>query len=121
MNWNCLRGEIYYIDFGENMGSEENGIRPALVIQNDLANKFSTTTIVAAITTKDKKREIPTHYKIDKECGVKKDSVVLLEQIKTIEKSRIEKYMGKLDDKQMTEIDKLIHISLGLDCNDEEK
>lgn len=121
MNWNCLRGEIYYIDFGENMGSEESGIRPALVIQNDKGNKYSNTIIVASITTKIDKRHIPTHYKLNHRCGIKKDSLILLEQIRAVDKKRITKYICKLSDKQMTEIDKLIHISLGLDCNDEEK
>ena len=116
MNWNCLRGEIYYIDFGENMGSEENGIR-----QNDKGNKYSNTVIVASITTKNDKKHIPTHYKLNHRCRIKKDSLILLEQIRAVDKKRVIKYICKLSDKQMKEIDKLIHISLGLECNDEEK
>ncbi|MBQ7938375.1 MAG: type II toxin-antitoxin system PemK/MazF family toxin [Oscillospiraceae bacterium] len=103
------------------MGSEENGIRPALVIQNDKGNKYSNTVIVASITTKIDKRHIPTHYILNHRCGIKKDSLILLEQIRAVDKKRITKYICKLSDKQMKEIDKLIHISLGLDCNDEEK
>lgn len=119
MKWDCLRGEIYYIDFGEGIGSEQKGTRPALVVQNNIGNKFSTTTIVAAITTKEKNREkhIPTHYALGGICGLKKRSVVLLEQIRTVEKNRITGYIGKLTDNQMKEIDNLIHISFGLNCN----
>ena len=91
------------------------------VIQNDKGNKYSNTVIVASITTKINKRHIPTHYKLNHRCGIKKDSLVLLEQIRAVDKKRVIKYICKLSDKQMKEIDKLIHISLGLDCNDEEK
>ncbi|MBQ7123850.1 MAG: type II toxin-antitoxin system PemK/MazF family toxin [Oscillospiraceae bacterium] len=103
------------------MGSEENGIRPALVIQNDKGNKYSNTVIVASITTKNDKKHIPTHYKLNHRCRIKKDSLILLEQIRAVDKKRVIKYICKLSDKQMKEIDKLIHISLGLECNDEEK
>ena len=100
MNWNCLRGEIYCVDFGKNIGSEENGLRPALVIQNDKGNKYGNTVIVASITTKIDKRHIPTHYKLNHRYGIKRDSLILLEQIRAIDKNRITKYICKVREKQ---------------------
>ena len=120
-NMNVFRGGIYLVDLRNRVGSEQGGIRPVLVMQNDKGNKYGNTVIVASITTKINKRHIPTHYKLNHKCGLKKDSLILLEQIRAVDKKRITKYICKLSEKQMKEIDKLIHISLGLDCYDEEK
>ena len=105
------RGEMYYADLNPVVGSEQGGIRPVLVIQNDTGNKFSPTTI-AAITSQDK-NNMPTHVKIHT-AGLGKDSVVLLEQIRTIDKSRLSDYIGQLDSETMKQIDIAIEISLNV-------
>ena len=90
------RNEIYYADLNPVRGSEQGGIRPVLVIQNDTGNKHSPTTIVAAITSKEEKAKLPTHVEVIN-CGVERKSLALLEQIRTIDKSRLIKYIGELD------------------------
>ncbi|MCM1494480.1 MAG: type II toxin-antitoxin system PemK/MazF family toxin [Bacteroides sp.] len=106
------RGEIYYADLSPVLGSEQGGVRPVLILQNDMGNQFSPTTIVAAITGR-KKTELPTHiFLLSKELP--KSSIVLLEQIRTIDKSRIGKYIGKADEKLMQEVDKALAISMGM-------
>ena len=107
------RNEIYYADLNPVKGSEQGGIRPVLVIQNDTGNKHSPTTIVAAITSKEEKAKLPTHVEVDS-CGVERKSLALLEQIRTIDKSRLIKYVGKLDGATVKEINEAISISLGL-------
>lgn len=109
------RGEIYFADMGEGVGSEQNGIRPVLVLQNDVGNKFSPTTIVALITSINKKMNLPVHLEIPKTISrLPQDSVVLLEQIRTIDKKRLLKKVSFLDSETMNEIDEKILISLGL-------
>ncbi len=109
------RGEIYFAKIEEGVGSEQCGMRPVLILQNDIGNKFSPTTIVALITKIKKKVELPTHYKVEKEdSNLPHNSVVLLEQIKTIDKKRLRKKVSKLNDEIMQEIDNKIMISLGL-------
>lgn len=109
------RGEIYFADMGEGVGSEQNGIRPVLVLQNDVGNKFSPTTIVALITSINKKMNLPVHLEIPKSISrLPQDSVVLLEQIRTIDKKRLLKKVSFLDSETMNEIDEKILISLGL-------
>jgi len=109
------RGEIYFADMGEGVGSEQNGIRPVLVLQNDVGNKFSPTTIVALITSINKKMNLPVHFEIRKTVShLPQDSVVLLEQIRTIDKKRLLKKVSFLDTDTMNEIDEKILISLGL-------
>lgn len=109
------RGEIYYADLGQGAGSEQKGLRPVLVIQNDVGNKFSPTIIVAAITSKTEKRRMPTHVAINaKKYGLPEDSVVLLEQIRTIDKSRLGMKIGALSNSVMDEIDRSSKISIGL-------
>lgn len=104
------RGQVYYAELGEGVGSEQGGLRPVLIIQNDTGNKFSTTTIVAPLTTQTKTK-VPTHCKVKLPNG--KVSIILLEQIRTIDKSRIKgKSIGRLED--MEKVDKAIAISLGL-------
>ena len=112
------RGDIFYADLSPVVGSEQGGLRPVLIVQNDIGNKYSPTVIAAAITSKMSKTHLPTHIDIyaDK-VGLQKDSVVLLEQIRTIDKQRLKEKMGHLDDGLMSEIDNAISISFGLGPN----
>ena len=107
------RGEIYYADLSPIVGSEQDGVRPVLIIQNDTGNKYSPTTIIAAITSRLEKTHIPTHVAV---CavGLPKDSIILLEQIRTIDKSRIKEYLGIVDKQTMTHVDKALVVSLGI-------
>ena len=109
------RGDIYYADLSPVVGSEQGGIRPVLIVQNDVGNKFSPTVIAAAITSKMSKTHLPTHIDIyaDK-VGLQKDSVILLEQIRTIDKRRLKEKMGHLKDETMEEVNRAINISFGL-------
>lgn len=110
------RGDIYYADLSPVIGSEQGGIRPVLIVQNDIGNKYSPTVIAAAITSQREKNNLPTHIKLDAHnCGLSKDSIVLLEQIRTIDKKRLRERMGTLDNNSMTEVDKALYISFGLD------
>lgn len=108
------RGEIYYANLCPVMGSEQGGIRPVVILQNNKGNLHSSTTIVAAITSEIHKTYLPTHV-IFTANGMKKKSMVLLEQIRTIDKSRLGRFVGEMDNRQMERIDKAILISLGLD------
>lgn len=110
---NVKRGEIYYADLSPVIGSEQDGTRPVLVIQNDTGNKFSPTTIVAAITSKSDKAKLPTHVIVHAE-GLEKESVVLLEQIRTIDKRRLIRFSGKLDKTAMGRVDHAIIVSFGI-------
>ena len=107
------RGDIYYADLNPVIGSEQGGVRPVLVIQNDVGNACSSTLIVTAITSKLHKLDIPTHIIIN--SGLDVDSVVLLEQIRTIDRARIKKYITRVDDETMKKIDEGLLISVGLD------
>ncbi len=109
------RGEIYYADLSPVVGSEQGGIRPVLIVQNDVGNKHSPTVIAAAITSQKDKSRLPTHIEIESaDCGLAKDSVVLLEQIRTIDKKRLKERMGVLDQTAMSRIDTALSISFGL-------
>ncbi len=109
------RGEIYYADLSPVVGSEQGGVRPVLIVQNDVGNKFSPTVIAAAITSQQGKSRLPTHIEIQSsECGLSKDSVVLLEQIRTIDKQRLKEKMGALDTNSMYQIDNALSVSFGL-------
>ena len=108
------RGDLFYADLNGFLGSEQGGTRPILVIQNNVGNKYSPTVVVAPITAKQGKPKLPTHIKIDSTDILPKDSVVLLEQIRTIDKQRLGEYIGTLADKFMIKIDKGIGISVGL-------
>lgn len=107
------RGEIYYADLSPVLGSEQGGIRPVLVIQNNIGNLHSPTTIVAAITSSKTKSDLPTHVNINI-IGLKKESTVLLEQIRTIDKRRLTECIGKLDNETIRRINRAIAISLGI-------
>lgn len=109
------RGDIYYADLSPVVGSEQGGIRPVLIVQNDVGNKHSPTVIAAAITSRMGKTKLPTHIDVyaDK-VGLQKDSVILLEQMRTIDKKRLGEKMGHLDDETMNAVNDAITISLGL-------
>ena len=109
------RGEIYYADLSPVVGSEQGGIRPVLIVQNDIGNKHSPTVIAAAITSQKEKAKLPTHINVDAlSCGLAKDSVVLLEQIRTIDKKRLKERMGELDGSAMGKVNEALSISFGL-------
>ncbi len=109
------RGDIYYADLSPVIGSEQGGLRPVLIVQNDVGNKFSPTVIAAAITSQQTKSNLPTHIKINATgCGLSKDSIVLLEQIRTIDKQRLKEKMGALDITTMNGINKALSVSFGL-------
>lgn len=109
------RGDIFYADLSPVVGSEQGGVRPVLVIQNDIGNKYSPTIIVAAITSQINKAKLPTHIEISaEEYGLTKDSVILLEQIRTIDKKRLKERIGHLSDELMKKVDECIQISFGL-------
>lgn len=109
------RGEIYYADLSPVVGSEQGGVRPVLIVQNDVGNKFSPTVIAAAITSQRFKTNLPTHIKVDADnCGLAKDSIVLLEQVRTIDKKRLREKMGILDKRDMSKIDRALSVSFGL-------
>lgn len=111
-----IRGDLFYADLSPVRGSEQGGIRPVLVIQNDTGNRHSPTVIVAAITSRTTKAAIPTHVSLDKTlCGLKQDSTVLTEQIRTIDRSRLKEYIGHLDRRQMGGVDRAMAASLGLE------
>ncbi len=109
------RGDIYYADLSPVVGSEQGGVRPVLVIQNDTGNRHSPTIIAAAITSQMNKAKLPTHIElIGTDCGLTKDSVVLLEQIRTLDKRRLREKMGRLDEQSMAAVDWAIAVSFGL-------
>lgn len=108
------RGEIYYADLSPVVGSEQGGIRPVLILQNNVGNKYSPTIIVAAITTKVGKLKLPTHVDVASDRGLEKDSVVLLEQLRTIDKQRIKDKITQLKKDKMAEVDEALKISVGL-------
>ena len=108
------RGEIYYADLSPVIGSEQAGVRPVLIVQNDVGNKFSPTIIAIAITSKQKVR-LPTHIEIEgTRYGLDKDSVILAEQIRTLDKKRLREKVGKLDEETMEKVKKAIEISFGI-------
>ena len=109
------RGEIYYADLSPVVGSEQGGVRPVLIVQNDVGNKHSPTVIIAAITSQLSKAKLPTHIELNKEkYNLSKDSVVLLEQIRTLDKRRLQEKIDCLDSVEMQKVDIAIMISLGL-------
>lgn len=109
------RGDIFYGDLSPVIGSEQGGVRPVLVVQNDIGNKYSPTVIVAAITSQINKAKLPTHIELAaEEYGITKDSVILLEQIRTIDKMRLKERIGHLSDELMKQVDVGLQISFGL-------
>ena len=109
------RGEIYVADLSPYVGSEQGGIRPVIILQNNLGNIFSPTLIVAPLTSRYKKRNLPTHYLIEDVEELKTTSLVLLEQIKTIDKRRITEYIGQASKDDIKNIEKALTISLGFE------
>ena len=110
------RGDIYYADLSPVVGSEQGGVRPVLIVQNDVGNKFSPTVIAAAITSQQTKANLPTHIQLHAQgSGLLKDSVVLLEQIRTIDKSRLKEKIGHIDDESViNKINSALGVSFGL-------
>ena len=112
---NIKRGDIYYADLSPVVGSEQGGLRPVLIIQNDVGNRYSPTVIAAAITSRMGKNRLPTHIDIHADkVGLAKDSVVLLEQIRTLDKRRLKERMGHLDDKTIQTVNSAIAVSFGI-------
>lgn len=116
------RGDIYYADLSPVVGSEQGGVRPVLIVQNDMGNRYSPTVIAAAITSRTGKTKLPTHIEVSASlngngalsCGLAKNSIILLEQIRTLDKRRLKERMGKLDERTMQQVDSAIGISFGL-------
>ena len=112
------KGDLYFADLSPVVGSEQGGVRPVLVVQNDVGNKFSPTIIVAAVTSKRNKADLPTHVEIDAaENGLTKNSVVLLEQLRTIDKRRLKERIGTIDKTRLPEVNEALSVSLGIDQN----
>lgn len=109
------RGDIFYADLSPVIGSEQGGIRPVLIVQNDIGNKYSPTVIASAITSQINKAKLPTHIELSaKDYGLPRDSVILLEQIRTIDKKRLREKIGHLDDELMEKVNEAITVSFGL-------
>ncbi len=109
------RGDIFYADLSPVVGSEQGGMRPVLIVQNDTGNRHSPTVIAAAITSQTGKARLPTHIELEaKNFGLSRDSVILLEQVRTLDKSRLKERMGQLDPTTMNRVDNAIAVSLGL-------
>ena len=109
------RGEIYYADLSPVVGSEQGGMRPVLIVQNDTGNRHSPTIIAAAITSKTGKAKLPTHIALNgRSAGLNRDSIILLEQIRTLDKSRLRERMGRLDERTMSAVDVALSVSFGL-------
>ena len=115
MDSNVKRGDIFYADLSPVVGSEQGGTRPVLIVQNDTGNRHSPTVIAAAITSQTGKARLPTHINIaGGSVGLSRDSVILLEQIRTIDKRRLREHMGRLSQEQMQKVDNAIAVSFGL-------
>lgn len=108
------RGDIYYADLSPVIGSEQGGLRPVLIVQNDVGNKYSPTVIAAAITSRVNKQKLPTHIELNEKYGLSKESVILLEQVRTIDKARLREKMGHIDSTTMDMVNKAISVSFGL-------
>lgn len=115
MNHTYLRGDIYYADLGKGIGSEQEGYRPVVIIQNNVGNRHSPTVIIASITSKrDAKAKLSTHYLIGAEDGLEMPSIVLLEQLRTIDKRRLSSFIGHLSEKHIQGINHALAVSVGL-------
>ena len=108
------RGDIYYADLSPVVGSEQGGLRPVLIVQNDMGNRYSPTVIAAAITSKVDKGRLPTHINIEETCGLQKRSMILLEQVRTLDKARLREKMGHIGPQTMEQVDRALLVSLGL-------
>ena len=116
MDTSVKRGDIYYADLSPVVGSEQGGVRPVLIIQNDTGNRYSPTVIAAAITSQTGKAKLPTHIDlpVDQSCGLSRDSIVLLEQVRTLDKKRLRERLGHVEEHVMTKVDTAIAVSFGL-------
>ncbi len=114
VNNNIRRGDIFYADLSPVVGSEQGGVRPVLIVQNDVGNRYSPTVIAAAITSQISKSKLPTHIQVHTDSGLAKSSIVLLEQIRTLDKRRLKDRMGHLDDATMTLVNDALSVSFGL-------
>lgn len=115
------RGDIFYADLSPVVGSEQGGIRPVLIVQNDIGNRFSPTVIAAAITSQKTKTKLPTHIELSgPDCGLARDSVILLEQIRTIDKQRLREHMGRLSQTNMSQVDRALSVSFGLEAEQQD-
>ncbi|MEG0779032.1 MAG: type II toxin-antitoxin system PemK/MazF family toxin [Oscillospiraceae bacterium] len=115
MDTSVKRGDIFYADLSPVVGSEQGGVRPVLIVQNDTGNRYSPTVIAAAITSQTGKAKLPTHIELSAaRSGLSRNSVVLLEQVRTLDKRRLREKMGKVDDEAMEQIDTAIAVSFGL-------
>lgn len=115
MDNSVKRGDIFYADLSPVVGSEQGGVRPVLIVQNDTGNRHSPTIIAAAITSQTGKAKLPTHIELSaRTYGLPKDSVILLEQIRTLDKKRLREHMGRLDEELMSKVDAAIAVSFGL-------
>ncbi len=115
---NVRRGDIYYADLSPVIGSEQGGLRPVLIVQNDVGNRYSPTVIAAAITSRTSKNKLPTHIEVyADQYGLAKDSVILLEQIRTLDKTRLKEKMGHLDERVMDRVNSAITVSFGLEVS----
>lgn len=116
MDNNVKRGDIYYADLSPVVGSEQGGVRPVLIVQNNVGNRHSPTVIAAAITSQINKAKMPTHIELGaKKFGLTKDSVILTEQIRTLDKKRLREKMGCLDENSMNRVDEALAVSFGLE------
>ena len=111
-----VRGDIFIADLDPVVGSEQGGVRPVLIIQNDTGNRYSPTVIAAAITSQTGKARLPTHIDlpVDQNCGLSRDSVILLEQVRTLDKKRLRERMGHVEERVMSRVDNAIAVSFGL-------
>ena len=117
-NWRYIRGDIYYANMEPHVGSEQGGERPVVVLQNDTGNKHSPTLIIATLTSRvDKKRHLPTHVLLDHNPGLKVPSIVQLEQIFTIDKRRLQRFVGNASAEEMDQIEAALKISLGMNLS----
>lgn len=111
------KGDMFYADLTPVVGCEQDGIRPVLIIQNDIGNRYSPTVIVAAITSRTEKNPLPTHIQLcSQQYGLRQNSLVLLEQVRTIDRSRLREYIGHLSEPQMQQVDEALAVSFGLDA-----
>ena len=110
------RGDFYYADLSPVVGCEQGGVRPVLIVQNNVGNRYSPTVIVAAVTSRMEKHPLPTHVFINRNSVLQKDSIIMLEQIRTIDKSRLLEYIGHLDCRDMRAVDVSLRISLDMGC-----
>ncbi|MBE6039129.1 MAG: type II toxin-antitoxin system PemK/MazF family toxin [Anaerofustis stercorihominis] len=114
MNTTIKRGDVFYADLSPIVGSEQGGVRPVLVLQNDVGNRYSPTIIVSAITSQINKNKLPTHIPLSSSTGLARDSVVLLEQIRTIDKIRLREKIGHIDNETMQKVNNALAVSFGM-------